>query len=140
MSWLQIPFINRLLPIEIPERNPIFELEPAALPPAANFERPSCRTPAEPVNLSPPAKLVHPGQKVIIIADDNTRCIPVTRIIPVALNAFNECLSPAPCVGLGFRHVFPHELNVNAARQLAEAPDPKSCPSSSNPLLDGRRK
>ena len=94
MTRLYIPYVNRLLPVDIPERNLIFDVEPVAVAPARDLEGTVCRALAEPVGTSPLAELVRPGQQVVIIADDNTRSTPVKRIIPVLLDALNACGIP----------------------------------------------
>ena len=94
MTLLQIPYVDRLLSVTIPERNLIFDVEPLAVPPAADFEGTLRRALAEPVGTPTLAELVRPGQKVIIIADDNTRITPVRRIIPVLLDTLNACGIP----------------------------------------------
>lgn len=89
MTKLQIPYVDRLLPVEIPERNLIFDVEPLAVSPAADFTGTLRRALTEPIGTPPLAGLLHPGQRVVIIADDNTRITPVRQIIPVLLDTLN---------------------------------------------------
>ncbi len=94
MTLLLIPYVDWLLPVEIPERNLIFDVEPLAVPPVADFEGTLRRALAQPIGTPKLAEMVRPGQRVIIIADDNTRITPVQRIIPVLLDVLNVCGIP----------------------------------------------
>ena len=94
MSILSIPYVDRLLPVEIPERNLIFDVEPFAVPPASDFVGTLQRALAQPLGTPALGEIVRAGQKVVIVADDNTRITPVRRIIPVLLDTLNGCGIP----------------------------------------------
>jgi lactate racemase len=94
MSLLHIPYVDRSLPVEIPERNLIFDVEPLAAPPAADFAGTLRRALAQPVGTPVLTDMVRTGQKIVIVADDNTRITPVSEIIPVLLDTLNACGIP----------------------------------------------
>lgn len=58
MTKLQIPYVDRLLPVEIPERNLIFDVEPLAVSPAADFTGTLRRALTEPIGTPPAGRSV----------------------------------------------------------------------------------
>ncbi|MGH9325928.1 MAG: nickel-dependent lactate racemase [Terriglobia bacterium] len=90
MPRLKIPYVNRLLEVEIPDRNLIFDESPRNVPPTPDFEGTLRTALARPIGTPPLHALVKRGQKIIIISDDNTRVTPTKRIIPVLLDFLNQ--------------------------------------------------
>jgi nickel-dependent lactate racemase len=91
---LEIPYVDRMLAVDIPARNLIFDLAPRDVPPVDDFDRTIMRALANPVGTLPLHDLVRAGQKVIVVADDNTRITPVKQIIPILLDQLNEAGIP----------------------------------------------
>ena len=90
MTQLRIPYVNRYLDAEIPAGNLIFDESPRNVPPAPDFDGTLRAALAHPIGSPPLRDLVKPGQRVIIISDDNTRLTPTKRIIPVLLDSLNQ--------------------------------------------------
>jgi lactate racemase len=90
MARLKIPYVNRLLEVEIPDRNLIFDESPRNVPPTPDFEGTLRSALARPIGKPPLHDLLRSRQKVIIISDDNTRVTPTKRIIPVLLDFVNQ--------------------------------------------------
>ena len=90
MPRLGIPYVNRLLEVEIPDRNLIFDEAPRNVPPASDFQGTLRAALSHPIGTPRLQHLVRSGQKVIIISDDNTRLTPTKRIIPVLLDFLNQ--------------------------------------------------
>lgn len=91
---LRIPYIRRLLDVGIPERNLVFDIEPRAVPATADMANVIRQALAHPIGTPPLHELVQAGQKVIIIADDNTRPTPTKQIIPILLDSLNSAGVP----------------------------------------------
>jgi lactate racemase len=94
MAPKQIPYVDRMLSIDIPARNLIFDVAPKSVPPAADFARTLHRALDSPYGTPPLNEMVRHGQRIVIIADDNTRITPVDRIIPLLLDRLNACGIP----------------------------------------------
>jgi nickel-dependent lactate racemase len=94
MPQLKIPYINRFLDVAIPEKNLVFDEAPRDVPPASDFEGTIRTALSNPIGAPPLRQLVKPGQKIIIISDDNTRVTPTKQIIPILLNFLNEAGVP----------------------------------------------
>jgi len=90
MPRLGIPYVNRLLEVEIPDRNLIFDEAPRNVPPASDFQGTLRAALSHPIGTPRLQHLVRSGQKVIIISDDNTRLTPTKQIIPVLLDFLNQ--------------------------------------------------
>src|ERR1019366_9314266 len=90
MPRLEIPYVNRTLEVEVPERNLVFDESPRNAPPASDFDGMLRTALSRPIGSPPLCDLIKAGQKVIIISDDNTRVTPTKRIIPVLLDFLNQ--------------------------------------------------
>jgi nickel-dependent lactate racemase len=90
----QIPYVNRLLDVVIPERNIIFDGAPREVDPAVDVDGTIIQALNEPIGTSPLSELVRQGMKVIVISDDNTRPTPTKRIIPILLDFLNNAGIP----------------------------------------------
>lgn len=91
---LLIPYINRMLPVNIPDKNLLFDIAPGETPTVPDFDeciRVALRTP-----IGAPAleNQLQPGMRLIIISDDNTRPTPTRRILPLLLDHLNGCGIP----------------------------------------------
>lgn len=90
MPQLKIPYVNRMLEVEIPDQNVVFDVSPCNVPPAPDFEGTLRTALSNPIGTPPLRDLLKPGQKVIVISDDNTRVTPTKRITPVLLDFLNQ--------------------------------------------------
>ena len=85
-----IPYVDRTIEVDIPERNLIFDLSPRDVPPVKDYGEAIRKALANPIGTPPLYELVRPGQKVIIISDDNTRVTPTKQIVPLLLDELNK--------------------------------------------------
>ena len=90
MPRLQIPYVDRLLEVEVPERNLVFDGSPRSSLPVSDFEGTLRAALSSPIGAPPLSDLVRRGDRVIITSDDNTRPTPTKRIIPVLLDFLNQ--------------------------------------------------
>lgn len=91
---LNIPYVDRVLPVHIPPERLIFDVAPRDMAPAEDLEATLGQALANPVGAPALHSLAKPGQKVILIADDNTRPTPTKQIIPVVLDELNRAGIP----------------------------------------------
>jgi nickel-dependent lactate racemase len=89
-----IPYVNRILEVDIPEGNLIFDLGPREVLPVKDYGEAIRKALASPIGTPPLHELVRPGQKVIIISDDNTRVTPTKQIVPLLLDELNRAGVP----------------------------------------------
>ena len=89
MNSVRVRYMERDIELEIPARNRIFDLSPRDVPPVANVRQKLRQALAAPIGALPLARMVRPGQKVVLIVDDNTRITPVQQIVPVVLDELN---------------------------------------------------
>jgi nickel-dependent lactate racemase len=86
MNCISVPYIDRVLDIEIPEGNLVFDVEPQETPPAANIIKTLRNALEHPIGTLLLSESIKSGQKILIIADDFTRLTPSKDIIPVLLD------------------------------------------------------
>ena len=91
---LAIQFVDRLLELDIPSHNMIFDVAPRDVPPVADFDGTIRQALADPIGTPCLAEMVKPGMKVILICDDNTRVTPVGQILPLLLEELNRAGIP----------------------------------------------
>jgi nickel-dependent lactate racemase len=91
---MQIPYVDRLLAVDIPPGNLIFDIAPQTMPPAGDWRGALLQALAYPIGTPPLRELVNRGNQVIIISDDNTRVTPTKQIVPMLLDALNEAGIP----------------------------------------------
>jgi nickel-dependent lactate racemase len=91
---LSIPYANRELELEIPVKNILFDLSPRDTPPVEDMGACLRQALANPIGAPPLSALVHTGQKVVLIIDDNTRITPTHEIVPVVLDELNRAGIP----------------------------------------------
>jgi lactate racemase len=89
-----IPYATRMLYVDIPTENLLFDISPRETPPAQDWRELLGCALARPTGTPPLREIAKPGQKVIIISDDNTRMTPTKRIVPVLLDVLNEAGIP----------------------------------------------
>jgi nickel-dependent lactate racemase len=90
MNYISVPYIDRVLDIEIPEGNLVFDVEPEEAPPTADINKTLRNALEHPIGAIPLSKSINSGQKILIIADDFTRLTPSRDIIPVLLDTLNQ--------------------------------------------------
>lgn len=89
-----VPYVDKTLGIAIPDRNLLFEAEPGNLPAAADAGELLRSSLSRPFGAPPLAHSVRPGQKVVIVSDDNTRRTPTQIIVPLLLDELNRAGIP----------------------------------------------
>jgi nickel-dependent lactate racemase len=87
---ISIPFVDRILDLEIPQRNLIFDVAPRNVDSAPDFNGTIRQALANPIGTPLLAEMLKTGMKVILICDDNTRVTPVRQIIPLLLEDLNR--------------------------------------------------
>ena len=87
---MKIKYIDRELEIDLPAGNLIFDVQPHDVPPADNWRQILLDALANPIGTPELANMLHPGDRVTLIVDDNTRPTPVDRILPVLLDELNR--------------------------------------------------
>jgi nickel-dependent lactate racemase len=87
---MKIKYIDRYLNVDIPERNLLFDIEPRNVPSAADWQDMLLNALANPIGTPILAQQMHPGQRVTLIVDDNTRPTPLDQILPLLLNELNQ--------------------------------------------------
>jgi nickel-dependent lactate racemase len=90
----RIPYVNRLIEVEIPEANLIFDVAPRDVPPVEDADHTLRLALEKPIGTPALQEMVQPGNKVIIISDDNTRITPTQLIIPILLDSLNDAGIP----------------------------------------------
>ncbi|MHC1773183.1 MAG: nickel-dependent lactate racemase [Flexilinea sp.] len=84
-----IKYINRTISLDIPEKNLLFEIQPANYP-AVDAESAILTALANPIGTKKLEESLKPGMKVIIMSDDNTRPTPMKMITPILLKKLND--------------------------------------------------
>lgn len=85
-----LPWGNDSLLCEIPTKNLGELLSPNACPPLPDLDAAISHALDNPIGLAPMPEWIKPGQKVLIISDDNTRMTPARRILPPLLQRLNQ--------------------------------------------------
>ncbi len=89
-----IRYVQQDFEVGIPEKNLIFDLSPRNVPAVPNLEDCLREALANPIGSPKLAELVHPGNQVVLIIDDNTRVTPTHLIVPVVLDELNRAGIP----------------------------------------------
>jgi nickel-dependent lactate racemase len=89
---VKINYGNKLVPLDIPRERVCFNLSPREVSRADNPKMMVLRSIRNSISSPPLIDIAKPVQKVVIIADDNTRETPVQLIIPVLLDELNRGL------------------------------------------------
>jgi nickel-dependent lactate racemase len=91
---VHIRYVDRDVPVNIPEPNIIFDLGPRNVPPAVDPGQKLQEALANPIGTPPLQEMARPGLKITLIVDDNTRFTPTRQIIPVVLDELNQAGIP----------------------------------------------
>ncbi|MGA6925833.1 MAG: nickel-dependent lactate racemase [Desulfosarcina sp.] len=99
MAHVSIPFDGDPLTFEVPDRNLAEVLSPQPSTPLADLDRAIDSALDGPIGQEPLEQWVKPGDRVIIVSDDNTRLTPADRIIPRLLARLNAAGVPDQRIG-----------------------------------------
>jgi len=91
---LKIRYEDRDLELDIPAKNIIFDVRPLDVPAVTDWSATLLDALANPIGTPKLEEMVRPGQRVVLIVDDNTRPTPVHRIAPVVLDELNRAGIP----------------------------------------------
>lgn len=83
---IELPYASKKLHFAIPKENLLAIAEPAEVAPVADVAAEVQRALREPLGTPPLREMVRPGQKVLILIDDNTRPTPQDQILPPLLH------------------------------------------------------
>lgn len=91
---VEIRYMDRDIPLNIPERNIVFNLSPRSVPAVAALRQKVRDALVTPIGAPSLREMVKPRQKVALIVDDNTRITPMNQIVPVVLDELNRAGIP----------------------------------------------
>ncbi len=94
MANVAIPFDGNPLSFAVPDRNLAEVLSPKPSTPVSDLKRAIKEALDSPIGQDPLEKWVQPGDRVILISDDNTRLTPADCIIPPLLERLNAAGVP----------------------------------------------
>lgn len=94
MANVTIPFDGRPVTFGVPDRNLAEILSPKPSMPLSDLDLAINAAFDAPIGQEPLGKWVKPGDRVIIVSDDNTRLTPADRIIPPLLDRLNAAGVP----------------------------------------------
>lgn len=86
---VKIPYGRKCIEFSVPDDNLIGVYSPQDFPAVADLKNEILRALHKPIGTKPVRELARGAEKVVIVADDNTRLTPTDRIIPVLLDEFN---------------------------------------------------
>lgn len=86
---ISIPYGNKSIHIELPEKNILCISSPNDVPEANSEIKEISNALKKPIGCDNLSKLVKPTDKVVIVSDDNTRITPVNLIMPICLDELN---------------------------------------------------
>jgi len=86
MLTIELPYGPGTLSFRLPRENLLMVVEPAEVAPAADPAAAVLRAVREPVGAPALRSVVKPGQKVLVLIDDNTRPTPQAQILPSLLH------------------------------------------------------
>ena len=86
---VNIRYVDRDIPLEIPQSNIIFDVQPHDTPAVADFRQTIVDALEHPVGTPRLAEMVAAGNKVTLVVDDNTRVTPTREIVPIVLDTLN---------------------------------------------------
>ena len=90
MTTIPLPYGGEHLPLAVPTRNLLAVVEPAEVPPVADPGAALLQAVRAPVGSPPLRELVEPGQRVVVIVDDNTRPTPQHQVLPALLREIED--------------------------------------------------
>lgn len=94
MAIVTIPFDGNPSSFAVPDRNLAEVLSPKPSKPLSDLERAINLALDVPIGQEPLEKWVQPGDRVVLVSDDNTRLTPSDRIIPLLLERLNAAGVP----------------------------------------------
>jgi nickel-dependent lactate racemase len=94
MSTLTIPFDGKPLSFEVPDANLAQVMQPNPSTPLRNLDAAIEDALANPIGQAPIEQSVRPGDRVLLVSDDNTRLTPADRMIPALLRHLNQAGVP----------------------------------------------
>lgn len=87
---LSLPYGNRNLDIQLPEKNILCILSPEDKPQTLDERQEVVRALSCPIASSKITDLAHECRSAVIVTDDNTRITPTRNIVPLILSALNK--------------------------------------------------
>ena len=94
MVKISLPWLEGSVSFEAPEENLIEVLSPNFQEPVADLDKAISDALSSPIGVEPMEKWVKPGNKVLLISDDNTRPTPSDKLIPPLLAKLNAAGVP----------------------------------------------
>jgi len=91
---VELIYGSREIDVDIPDRSVLWELWPNDLPAVDDEEKAIRDAITNPIGSERLGRLVKPGMKAVIIADDMTRPTPKKRILPILLDELNKAGVP----------------------------------------------
>ena len=85
MATVTLPWLDGQTSFQIPDENLVEVLSPNHREPVADLDLETSAALDSPIGLGPIGSWVRPGDKVLLISDDNTRATPVDRLLPPLL-------------------------------------------------------
>jgi lactate racemase len=85
MNTLTLPWGKETVEINLPDSWNVQRMEPSPLPAAPDVTSETQRSLAEPVGMARLGELAKPGQKIVIVIDDDSRPTPVWQVLPAVL-------------------------------------------------------
>lgn len=86
---VEIPYGKETLTFEVGERNLVGVYSPKNVPGVADLGAAIRQALANPIGTKPVRELARGAEKVVLVADDNTRLTPADKIIPILLDELN---------------------------------------------------
>ena len=83
---LQLPYGNKYLTANIPEKNLLGIYQPGSVAPCEDLSLALKNAFQNPIGALPLTQTVKPGEKIVILVDDHTRTTPAAEILPYVLN------------------------------------------------------
>ena len=87
---VSLPYGKQTVEVLVPEANLIGAYSPKDIPPVADIKAEVRRALARPIGSASLQDLVRGKQKVVFVADDNTRLTPTDQLIPILLDECNQ--------------------------------------------------
>lgn len=91
---IEIRYVNRNIPLDIPAQNIIFDLSPRNVPAALDLNDKLRAALENPIGTPPLPEMLKPGDTITLIVDDNTRLTPTKDIVPHVLDELNRAGIP----------------------------------------------
>ena len=99
MTTVAIPFDGKPMTFEVPAANLSQVIAPNGSTPLLDVDAAIAAALAAPIGQPPLEQWVRPGDRVLLVSDDNTRLTPVDRMIPPLLDRLNAAGVPDGRIG-----------------------------------------